>query len=55
VLPRVPCPRLWRFPLCLPRLQSPLVDGDRVLEDLLVVMTGCLKARVSGRRIGIRC
>jgi hypothetical protein len=35
----------WRFPHHLP----PLADDDRVVEDLVAVMMGCLKARVGGQ------
>jgi hypothetical protein len=35
---------LWRFPPRLPLL----ADDDRVVEDLVVVMMECLKARVGG-------
>jgi hypothetical protein len=31
------------------------VDDDRVVEDLVVVMMECLKARVGGRSLGVRC
>jgi hypothetical protein len=47
LVPRVFCCLLWRFPSRLP----PLVDDDRVEEDLVVVMMECLKARGRGRRL----
>jgi hypothetical protein len=42
LVPRVFCCLLWRFPPRLP----PLANDDRVVEDLVVVMMECLKARV---------
>jgi hypothetical protein len=44
LVPRVFRCLVWRFPPRLP----PLADDDRVVEDLVVVMRECLKARVGG-------
>jgi hypothetical protein len=44
LVPRVFCCLAWRLPPRFP----PLADDDRVVEDLVVVMMGVLKARVGG-------
>jgi hypothetical protein len=44
LVPRVFRCLLWRFPPRLPQL----ADDDRVVEDLVVVMMECLKARAGG-------
>jgi hypothetical protein len=42
---------VWRLPPRFP----PLADDDRVVEDLVVVMLGVLKARVGGECWRVRC
>jgi hypothetical protein len=44
LVPRVLRCLVWRLPPCFP----PLADDDQVVEDLVVVMMGFLKARVGG-------
>jgi hypothetical protein len=51
LVPRVLRCLLWHFPPRLP----PLADDDLVVEDLVVVMMECLKARVGGGCRGVRC